>query len=230
MERPFSAEESGPFVDSGNCHAAQAMCRCSTGLSACRQTCTGGRPISGGGDVQESTKALCTAIKRSQEKFWVELYARVEQDPWACSTKLSPRVGRAEPGSASRGRERKLMDHLFPSSPSLSVDWLSTLLGHTLLDEAVPEFTCWSLTPRPKDFPLVRPLGHAVFPTRFHLLCTPSTQICCWRYITRLLLHSRSRRCGKLHGWFSCTKVLVSWCITSRASGRCAYGTRRGNY
>lgn len=87
-------------------------------------------------------KTLFIAIKRSQEKCWAELCARVEHNPWDLPYRIVAKsLSRANPGSISQEHENELMSHLFPSSPTMLVDRLSVLLGPALSDEAVLEFT-----------------------------------------------------------------------------------------
>lgn len=61
--------------------------------------------------------------------------------------------GGADPSSASCGREGDLLDHLFPFSFTLVIDWSSTPLDLTLLSETVPEFMLAELNAAARRLP-----------------------------------------------------------------------------
>lgn len=84
-------------------------------------------------------------------------------------------LDRTNPGLVSRRRENKLMNHLFSSSPTTSVDWLSIPLGPAVSDEAVPEFTLSKLNATAKIFPSGKEPGPGGVPNEVlsavHVVC-----------------------------------------------------------
>lgn len=73
-------------------------------------------------DFRSARKNLLKEIRRAQEAAWRDLVESVETDPWGRTFKIVTRkLGGAPAGAESAGRERAIVDGLFPTVPP--PDW-----------------------------------------------------------------------------------------------------------